>query len=112
MKKLLFMVPCFLLAACGPDGPGNPPYVKSEFEIDGCQVKYVYHPSMPNFYIARCGNTTTTTWQKQQGKSTVTEASINVDNADDLRNRLATVEARDKALAKLTADERKALGIK
>lgn len=110
MKKLLVLTSILFLTAC--EVSNKPPYVKSEFEVDDCQVKYVYHPSMPNFYIARCGNTTTTTWQRSQGKSTITEASININNAEELRNQLIILETRDKALKKLTPEEQKALGLK
>ncbi len=112
MKKLLFLVLTLLLAACDEHGSTRAPITRNEFEVDGCQVKYMDPPNLPNFYIARCDGTSTMTWQERSGKSTITRATVNVDSADDLRKRLSEVEARDKALAKLTPEEQKALGIK
>jgi len=113
MRKLIFLVLPLLLAACNdPNAPKREPNVRNTFEVDGCQVKYIDPPNLPNFYIARCGNTTTATWQQSNGKSTTTYGSVTVDTTDELRKRLADAEARDKALAKLSPEDRKALGIK
>ena len=84
----------------------------TSFDVEDCEVKYINPPNYPNFYIARCGNTTTTTWQQKTGKSTTTYGAINVESADELRQRLTEVEARDRALAKLSPEDRKVLGIK
>lgn len=114
MKYVIIGAVALMLSACGSNDPsaGPPkPFVKAEFEIDGCNVKYVEHPRYPNFYIARCGNTVTNTWQRRAGKATYTEATINVDSEEELRKRLLEVEAKNKALAKLSADEKKALGL-
>jgi hypothetical protein len=85
--------------------------VRKVHQIDGCEVKYVDNPYGPNFYIARCGDTVTNTWQRQSGKSQTTEATINVNSEQELRKRLAEIEARNKALAKLSDAEKKALGL-
>lgn len=112
MRKLIILSVAVLLTACNEQGVAREPEIRKTFEVDGCQVKYIDPPSLPNFYIARCGNTTTTTWKQQQGKTSTTYGAINVESADDLRRRLAEVEARDKALAKLTDEEKRALGVK
>lgn len=112
--KYLLLVAALLLTACSdpdPNAPKPQPTVKRTFEIDGCEVKYVEHPHLPNFYIARCGNTVTDTWQRQSGKSRITEATINVDTEAELRKKLAEIEAKNKALAKLSDAEKKALGL-
>jgi hypothetical protein len=111
MRKIIFLVLPLLLSACN-ESAGREPIIRNTFEVDGCEVKYVDPSGLPNFYIARCGGTNTVTWQERSGKSTTTRATVNVDSADDLRKRLGEVEARDKALAKLTPEERKALGVK
>ena len=114
MYKLITLIASVMaLTACKENDPNRQPNVRNTFQADGCEVKYIDPPGLPNFYIARCGNTTTTTWQQSNGKSTTTYAAVTVDaSADDLRKRLAEVEARDKALAKLSAEDKKALGIK
>jgi uncharacterized lipoprotein YehR (DUF1307 family) len=112
MRKLIFLVLPLMLAACNEQGTKREPNVRNTFEVDGCQVKYIDPPNLPNFYIARCGNTTTNTWQQSSGKSTTTYATVNVDTTDELRKRLADAEARDKAMAKLSAEDKKALGVK
>jgi hypothetical protein len=112
MRKIIFLVLPLMLAACKDDGPRREPNVRNTFEVDGCQVKYIDPPNLPNFYIARCGNTTTNTWQQSTGKTTTTYATVNVDTTDELRKRLADSEARDRAMAKLSAEDKKALGIK
>lgn len=112
MKKIAIISAVLLLTACNEQSPSRLPEVRKTFEVEGCQVKYIDPPGTPNFYIARCGNTTTTTWQQQNGKSTTTYGAINVESSDDLRKRLAEVEAREKALSKLTDEEKKALGVK
>jgi hypothetical protein len=111
MKKR-YMFTLFLIVAvfAGCDKQGST-HIQKTVEIDGCTVKYIYYADGPNFYIARCGDTTTTTWQEQSGKQTITSAVINTNDAESLRNRLSEIEARDKALAKLTAEERKILGL-
>ena len=107
-KIILFVISVLLFSGCDKIGSTH---IRKTIEIDGCTVKYVYNVDGPDFYIARCGDTTTTTWQEQSGKQTITRATINVNDAESLRNRLSEIEARDKALAKLTAEERKILGV-
>jgi len=114
VKYVLIGAVALMLVGCSdpdPNAPKPQPFVKRTFEIDGCEVKYVDHPNLPNFYIARCGNTVTNTWQQRSGKTTTTRASINVDSADELRKQLEVIETRNKALAKLSAEEKKALGL-
>ena len=108
LKFIFFVVSVLLFSGCNKI---DSTHIQKIVEIDGCTVKYIYYEDGPNFYIARCGDTTTTTWQEQSGKQTITRATINVNDAESLRNRLSEIEARDKALAKLTAEERKILGL-
>jgi hypothetical protein len=108
------MVVSLSLLACGEPDPNAPKpmlAVKKVHNIDGCEVKYIDNPYGPNFYIARCGETVTNTWQRQSGKSQITEATINVNSEQELRKRLAEIEAKNKALAKLSPEEKKALGL-
>ena len=112
MKYVILILAVFLTACNDSNTPTREPTVRKIMDVEGCQVKYIDPPNSPNFYIARCGSTTTTTWQQQNGKSTTTYGAINVESESDLRNRLAEVEARDKALAKLSPEDKKALGLK
>jgi hypothetical protein len=115
MKYLALIFMALTLTGCGDSDPNAPKpmlAVKKVHQIDGCEVKYVDNPYGPNFYIARCGETVTNTWQRQSGKTQVTEATINVNSEAELRKRLAEIEARNKALAKLSDAEQKALGLK
>jgi tRNA U55 pseudouridine synthase TruB len=85
---------------------------------DGCEVKYVdrYYAS-DSFYLARCGNTSTTTTKVRVGKVTQNRAAIlqEIDELDKQREKLKaeaqSLEKREAALAKLTPDEQAALGI-
>lgn len=94
-----------------PNAPKPVPKIIATVEVDGCEVKYIDNPHYPNFYIARCDNTVTNTWQRRSGKATITEATINVDVEADLRKQLAEIEARNKALKKLSDEDKKLLGI-
>jgi DNA transposition AAA+ family ATPase len=112
--KYFVIVLTLMLTACGEPDPNAPKpmlSVKRVHNIDGCEVKWIDNPYGANFYIARCGDTVTNTWQRQSGKTQITEATINVNSEQDLRKRLAEIEARNKALAKLSAEEKKALGL-
>lgn len=113
MKYFVILL-ALMLTACGDPDPNAPKpmlAVKKVHNIDGCEVKWIDNPYGPNFYIARCGDTVTNTWQRQSGKTQITEATINVNSEAELRKRLAEIEARNKALAKLSAEEKKALGL-
>jgi hypothetical protein len=114
MKYFVMLFTLLSLTACGDPDPNAPKpmlAIKRVHQIDGCEVKWVDNPYGSNFYIARCGDTVTNTWQRQVGKSQVTEATINVNSEAELRKRLAEIEARNKALSKLSAEEKKALGL-
>lgn len=111
MSKLIIVASALMLTACGAEGARDP-IVRNTIEVDGCQVKYIDPPNLPNFYVARCDNTTTTTWKQQTGKTSTTYGAINVESTADLRQRLADAEAREKALSKLSPEDKKALGIK
>lgn len=111
MKNLILaLCAVFVLAAC-QDQP-DAIYVKDNFEVDGCTVKYVNHPRLPNFYIARCGTTTTYSHEYSVGKSRAMTANVVAESSDELRKRLASVEAREKAMSKLSDEEKAVLGVK
>lgn len=114
LRFLTIMIASMSLVACGDPDPNAPKpmlAIKRVHQIDGCEVKWVDNPYGANFYIARCGETVTNTWQRQSGKTQITEATINVNSEAELRKRLAEIEARNKALSKLSAEEKKALGL-
>lgn len=90
--------------------------------FNGCEVTFVnryYRDS--SFYIARCGNTATSTQQFEevQGKSRVQRTRVSIteelEAIDEQRTKLQeeakTLEKREAALAKLTPADRAALGI-
>jgi hypothetical protein len=96
-----------LLSAC----ENSKRYTKDTFVYEGCTISYVNEPTRANFYIARCENTSTLTQKVQSGKTSYQQPIITVE-AEDLRKQLAQVEARDKALAKLSSEEKEILGVK
>lgn len=91
--------------------------------FDGCEVKFVnrYYRDR-SFYLARCGDTATTTQQftEQHGRATAEHTRIAITQRlsalDEERTRLekeltAIDQVRQSAMSKLTAQERAALGV-
>jgi hypothetical protein len=99
-----------LLTGCNENRDRTVGNVEYEIKADGCVVKAIDNPKGPNFFIAKCpAASETTTYQYQQGKTTRPLATVVT--SDDLRNQLAEVEAKEKALSKLTETEKKLLGV-
>jgi hypothetical protein len=68
-----------------------------------------------SFYIAKCGNTATTThnYTEKQGKTTVDRRStVITQEIEKLQKEKETAETKEKALEKLSAAEKQVLGIK
>lgn len=109
---LLLAAVVFLLQGCGQGEPRDRTIglVQYEIKAEGCNVKYIDNPKGPNFFIAKCpAESETTTYQRQSGKTTTTDATVVT--SESLRRQLAEVEAKEKALAKLSDEEKKLLGV-
>lgn len=81
-------------------------------EYDGCSVKYVNRGwDSQSFYIARCGNTTTTTNNAmvKSGKYTVLRRRTAITMEE--QEIAARLKTKQEALNKLTTEERTALGL-
>lgn len=108
--KYLILIGLALLAGCR-DGNNNDAFVKYEVEAEGCLVKYIDNPKGYNFFIAKCpAESQVITHQRASGKSTTTE--VTVMTKENLRRQLEIVEAKEKALAKLSNEEKEMLGVK
>lgn len=82
-----------------------------EVEAEGCIVKYIDNPKGYNFFIAKCpAASETTTYQRPSGKTSYPTATVVT--SEDLRAKLKEVEAKERALAKLSDEEKKLLGVK
>jgi hypothetical protein len=98
------------------------PEIKVVGTFDGCEVKFVnrYHRDM-SFYLARCGTTIASTqqYEETQGKSrvartrlTITQELAELDKQrETLKAEQAAAEKREAAIAKLSPEERTALGL-
>lgn len=85
--------------------------VEYELKADGCTVKAIDNPKGPNFFIAKCpAESETVTYPHRVGKTTQQLATVVT--SEDLRAKLKEVEAKEKALAKLSDEEKKLLGVK
>jgi len=99
-----------LLTGCNENRDRTVGNVEYEIKADGCTVKAIDNPKGPNFFIAKCpAASETTTYQHQQGK--VTHPLATVATTDNLRKQLEIAEAKERALSKLTDDEKKLLGV-
>lgn len=108
--RYLILIGILLLTGCRNNSTDNA-FVKYEVEAEGCLVKYIDNPKGYNFFIAKCpAESETITHQRASGKSTTTE--VTVVTSVELRKQLAEVEAKEKALAKLSGEEKKLLGVK
>jgi hypothetical protein len=108
--KYLILIGFLLLAGCR-DNSNDSAFVKYQVEAEGCLVKYIDNPRGYNFFIAKCpAESQTITNQRQSGKSTTTD--VTVVTSVELRKQLEKVEAKEKAMAKLSDEEKKLLGVK
>lgn len=99
-----------LLTGCNENRDRTVGNVEYEIKADGCTVKAIDNPKGPNFFIAKCpAASETTTYQHQQGKTTRPLATVVT--SEDLRKQLEVTEAKERAMAKLTAEEKKLLGV-
>jgi hypothetical protein len=107
----LFVAVLFLLSGCNDNRDRTVGVADYEIKAEDCVVKYIDNPKGYNFFIAKCpASSETLTYQRPQGKGSVPTATVMT--SDDLRKQLAEVEAKEKALAKLTIQEKVLLGIK
>lgn len=87
------------------------PVVMSLGTFDGCTVKYVDRGyERDSFFLARCGDTVATTGRVPSGKTTRDSLTI-TQEISKLEAERAAATARERALGKLSTDERKALGL-
>jgi major membrane immunogen (membrane-anchored lipoprotein) len=122
MKKAICILAAVLLVGCGgrtdeqAKAMLSNPDVNEVGTFDGCEVKYVdrgYHAY--SFYIARCGNTTTATrnYTEQSGKTTVNRRStVIAQEIQKLEAEKAAAVTKEKALEKLSPEEKALLGVK
>jgi len=112
MKYILLLTAVvFLLSGCNENRDRTTGIADYELKAEDCVVKYIDNPRGHNFFIAKCpAASETISWQQQQGKSSYTTATVVT--SESLRIKLAEVEAKEKALAKLSVQEKVLLGIK
>ena len=109
---LLLAAVVFLLSGCKEDNRDrNVGLADYELQAEGCTVKHIDNPRGYNFFIAKCpAESETLSWQQQSGKTSYTTATVVT--KESLRKQLGEIEAKEKALAKLSDEEKKLLGVK
>lgn len=116
MKRIVLIgLAVLVLTGCkDEDALMKNPEIQSIGEFNGCQVQYVNRGYASNsFYIANCGNANAVTWMQPSGKSQIQRSVITINGEiEKLQNEKAAIETKEKALGKLTPEEKKALGIK
>jgi len=112
MKYMLLLgAIVFLLSGCNENRDRTVGVADYELKAEDCVVKYIDNPRGHNFFIAKCpAASETITYQRPQGKGSVPTATVMT--SESLRMQLAEVEAKEKALAKLSVQEKVLLGIK
>jgi hypothetical protein len=112
MKYILLAISVMLLlSGCNENRDRTTGVADYEIKAEDCVVKYIDNPKGYNFFIAKCpAESETTTYQRPQGKGSVPTATVVT--SESLRTQLAEVEAKERALAKLTDEEKKLLGVK
>lgn len=83
-----------LLFVSGCGSEKEPSTIKQIADVDGCIIKQYSSHDYPTMYIAKCGNTITSTSEHMNGKQRVIDITVT-----------------HQALAKLTPEEQAALGI-
>lgn len=100
-----------LLTGCNENRDRTVGVADYELKAEDCVVKYIDNPRGHNFFIAKCpAASETITYQRPQGKGSVPTATVMT--SESLRKQLAEIEAKEKALAKLSVQEKVLLGIK
>jgi hypothetical protein len=123
MKYILLLTSVvFLLSGCGGRTTEQAQAMLTNPDInfvgvyEGCEVKFIdrgFHDR--SFYIAKCGDTATLTnnYTEKQGKSTVNRRStVITQEIEKLQKEKSIVETKEKALSKLSDEEKKLLGVK
>jgi uncharacterized protein YcfL len=121
-NKVIFGVIALMLVGCGERTAEQANAMISNPDInfvgvyDGCEVKFVDRGyQIKSFYIAKCGNTNTVTQNhnEQSGKTTVFRRStVITQEIEKLQAEKAVAETKEKALAKLSNEEKSLLGVK
>jgi major membrane immunogen (membrane-anchored lipoprotein) len=110
-----------LLSGCGRTDEQakamlSSPEVINVGTYEGCEVKYIDRGyQTQSFYLAKCGNTNTVSrsWEEQHGKSRTFRRSTTItQEIEKLQVEKTAAETKEKALDKLSAEERAALGLK
>jgi len=108
--KYLILFGLLMLAGCNENRDRTTGTAEYEVQAEGCTVKYIDNPKGYNFFIAKCpAESETTTYRRPSGKSSYPTATIVT--TEDLRKQLEIAEAKEKALSKLTDNEKKLLGV-
>jgi hypothetical protein len=112
MKYILLAISVMLLlSGCNENRDRTTGIADYEIRAEDCVVKYIDNPKGYNFFIAKCpAASETTTYQRPQGKGSVPTATVVT--SESLRIQLAEIEAKERALSKLTDEEKKLLGVK
>jgi hypothetical protein len=119
-RALLLLIPAaILLSGCEETDRANALLANPETidigTFDGCTVKYVNRGwKDQSFYLARCDHTASQTmhWDERHGKSTVQRQSLVISQEiEKLQAEKDAAETKEKAIAKLSPEERKVLGI-
>jgi hypothetical protein len=120
VNKVLICVACLFLVGCNEeqDALYKNPVVQNVGQYEGCDVKFVNRGYQNvSFYIAKCGQTVTTTsnYETKSGKTTVFNRNttiVDIDNEiDRLKQEKERIAVLETAKKKLTAEELKMLGI-
>jgi uncharacterized protein YcfL len=121
MNKLLIGISLsFLLIGCQSDDDAallqRNPHISEPIIVEGCRVQYINRGyQIDSFYIARCGDTATTTTNRyeRQGKQQVFRRSTSItQQISDLEKEKTISVTREKAIAKLTPEELSAIQLK
>lgn len=121
MKKVICILAAVLLVGCGrTDEQAKAmmanPSITAVGTYEDCEVKFIdrgYHDL--SFYIAKCGDTSTLTrnYQEKHGKSYVNRRStVIAQEITKLEAEKAAAVTKEKALEKLSVEEKTVLGIK
>lgn len=108
MQNKLIPLCVFSLAliGCSPSETPRVASVRYAIDVDGCTVKYIDNPHGNNFYIAKCPAESETV-SLFRGKG----GAVGSISTTELRQQLMDAEAKEKALSKLTPQEKQLLGI-